>query len=46
MPWRFSPAVQEPIISFHKNEVRIDNEIPAQRVFNFNLLQALLSERK
>ena len=40
-----SPAVQERIINFHKNEVKIDKDVPAQRVFNFNLLQSILSER-
>jgi NitT/TauT family transport system substrate-binding protein len=39
-----SPAAQDRIISFHKNEVKIDKEIPAQRVFNFTLLQSVLSE--
>jgi hypothetical protein len=40
-----SPAAQERIITFHKNEVKIDKEVPVQRVFNFSLLQSILSER-
>ena len=40
-----SPAVQERIINFHKNEVKIDKDVPAQRVFSFNLLHSILSER-
>ena len=40
-----SPAAQDRIISFHKNEVKIDKDVPAQRVFNFSLLQSVLSEK-
>jgi NitT/TauT family transport system substrate-binding protein len=40
-----TPAAQERIINFHKNEVKVDKAVPAQRVFNFTLLQSLLSER-
>ena len=40
-----SPAAQERIISFRKNEVKIDKDVPAQRIFNFSLLQSILSER-
>ena len=40
-----SPGAQERILAFHKNEVKIDKDVPAQRVFNFGLLQSLLNER-
>ena len=40
-----SLAAQERIVSFHKNEVKIDKDVPVQRIFNFSLLQSLLSER-
>lgn len=40
-----SMAAQERIINFHRNEVKIDKDVPAQRVFNFALLQSILSER-
>ena len=40
-----SPAAQDRIISFHKNEVKIDKDVPAQRVFNFSLLQSILGEK-
>ena len=40
-----SPAAQERIINFHKKEVKIDKDVPAQRIFNFSLLQSILSER-
>lgn len=40
-----SQAAQERIISFHKNEVKIEKEIPAQRIFNFSLLQSILGDR-
>ncbi len=40
-----SSAAQERIINFHKNEVKIDKDVPAQRVFNFGLLQSILNER-
>ena len=40
-----SPAAQDRIISFHKNEVKIDKDVPAQRIFNFSLLQSILSEK-
>ena len=40
-----SPAAQDRIIQFHKNEVKIDGDVPAQRVFNFSLVQSILSER-
>jgi ABC-type nitrate/sulfonate/bicarbonate transport system substrate-binding protein len=40
-----TPAAQDRIIHFHKNEVKIDKDVPAQRVFNFSLLQSILSER-
>lgn len=39
-----SLAAQERIVSFHKNEVKIDKDVPVQRIFNFSLLQSLLSE--
>ena len=40
-----SLAAQERIINFHKNEVKIDKDVPVQRVFNFSLLHSILSER-
>lgn len=40
-----SPATQERIIGFHKNEVKIDKDVPAERIFNFSMLQSILSER-
>jgi ABC-type nitrate/sulfonate/bicarbonate transport system substrate-binding protein len=40
-----SLAAQERIISFHKNEVKIDKDVPPQRIFNFSTLQSILSER-
>ena len=40
-----SPATQERIIAFHKNEVKIDKDVPAERIFNFSMLQSILSER-
>jgi NitT/TauT family transport system substrate-binding protein len=40
-----SSAAQERIINFHKNEVKIDKDVPAQRIFNFNLLQSILREK-
>jgi NitT/TauT family transport system substrate-binding protein len=40
-----TPAVQERILNFHKNEVKIDKDVPAQRVFSFSLLQSILGER-
>ena len=40
-----SLGAQERILAFHKNEVKIDKDVPAQRVFNFGLLQSLLNER-
>jgi ABC-type nitrate/sulfonate/bicarbonate transport system substrate-binding protein len=40
-----SPDTQERIISFHKKEVKIDKDIPAQRIFNFSMLQSILAER-
>jgi ABC-type nitrate/sulfonate/bicarbonate transport system substrate-binding protein len=40
-----SPAAQERIINFHKNEVKIDKDVPAQRIFNFTLLQSILGEK-
>jgi ABC-type nitrate/sulfonate/bicarbonate transport system substrate-binding protein len=40
-----SPAAQERIIGFHKNEVKIDKDVPAERIFNFSMLQSILSER-
>jgi NitT/TauT family transport system substrate-binding protein len=40
-----SMAAQERIISFHKNEVKIDKDVPTQRVFNFSLLQVLVNEK-
>jgi ABC-type nitrate/sulfonate/bicarbonate transport system substrate-binding protein len=40
-----SSAAQERIINFHKNEVKIDKDVPAQRIFNFSLLQSILSEK-
>ncbi len=40
-----SPAAQDRIIQFHKSEVKIDRDVPAQRVFNFTVLQSILSER-
>ncbi len=39
-----SLAAQERIVSFHKKEVKIDKDVPVQRIFNFSLLQSLLSE--
>jgi ABC-type nitrate/sulfonate/bicarbonate transport system substrate-binding protein len=41
-----APGAQERIINFHKNEVKIDKDIPAQRVFNFAALQSILNDRK
>jgi len=41
-----TPAAQERILDFHKNEVKIEKDIPAQRVFDFSLLQSILSDRK
>ena len=40
-----SPAAQERIINFHKHEVKIDKDAPAQRIFNFSLLQSILGEK-
>jgi NitT/TauT family transport system substrate-binding protein len=40
-----SQAAQERIISFHKNEVKIEKEVPAQRIFNFTLLQSILADK-
>ena len=40
-----SPDTQERIISFHKKEVKIDKDIPAQRIFNFSMLQSILADR-
>ena len=40
-----SPAAQERIVNFHKNEVKIDKDVPAQRIFNFSLLQSILREK-
>ena len=40
-----SAAAQERIINFHKNEVKIDKDVPAQRIFNFSLLQSILREK-
>ena len=40
-----SPGAQERIISFHKNEVKIDKDVPAQRIFNFSLLQSILGDK-
>jgi ABC-type nitrate/sulfonate/bicarbonate transport system substrate-binding protein len=40
-----SSAAQERILNFHKNEVKIDKDVPAQRIFNFSLLQSILSEK-
>jgi NitT/TauT family transport system substrate-binding protein len=40
-----SPATQERIIGFHKNEVKIDKDVPAERIFNFSTLQSILGER-
>ena len=40
-----SQAAQERIISFHKNEVKIEKDVPAQRIFNFAMLQSILTDR-
>ena len=40
-----SPAAQERIISFHRKEVKIERDIPTQRVFDFSLLQSVLGDR-
>ena len=39
------PGAQERIISFHKREVKIDKDVSAQRIFNFSLLQSILSDK-
>ena len=31
--------------SFHKNEVKIDKDVPAQRIFNFSMLQSILGDK-
>jgi NitT/TauT family transport system substrate-binding protein len=36
---------QERIISFHKNEVKIEKHVPPQRIFNFGILQSILADR-
>jgi len=41
-----TPAAQERILDFHKKEVKIEKDVPAQRVFDFSLLQSILSDRK
>ena len=41
---RLSQGSQERIISFHKNEVKIDKDIPAKRIFNFSMLESILAE--
>ena len=40
-----SLAAQERIIGFHKNEVKIDKDVPAQSIFNFSTLQSIISDR-
>ena len=40
-----SQASQARIISFHKNEVKIDKEIAPQRIFNFSMLGSILEEK-
>lgn len=40
-----SLAAQERIIAFHKNEVKIDKDVPAQRIFNFSTLQSIIADR-
>jgi ABC-type nitrate/sulfonate/bicarbonate transport system substrate-binding protein len=40
-----SQESQERIINFHKNEVKIDKEVPPQRIFNFALLRSVLNEK-
>ena len=40
-----SQGSQERIINFHKNEVKIDKDVPAHRIFNFAMLQSILAER-
>lgn len=40
-----SHGSQERIINFHKNEVKVDKEIAPQRIFNFSMLQSILTEK-
>ena len=36
---------QERIINFHKNEVKIDKDVPPQRIFNFAVLRSVLGAK-
>jgi hypothetical protein len=38
--------MQKRIIGFQKNQLKIDKDIPPERVYDFRILQSLLREMK